>query len=479
MAPPEPVPLAVPGVSGSPGGVLEIFRPFDRSPLGAVCAADAAALETALANAHALARAPADFPSPPRRLDLLEQAARAVAADAESWALGIAAEGGKPLRDARVEVTRAIESLRLCAEALRTEGGREIPMGLNAASTGRWAFTRRGPIGVVLAFSAFNHPLNLVAHQVGPALAAGCPVILKPAETTPLTAFRFLRLLHELGWPAAAVQGVAVRDLALAGRMAADPRVALFSFIGSSAVGWSLRSRLAPGTRCLLEHGGCAPVLVLPDADLDAVVPALLRGAFYHAGQVCVSVQRVYAVGPVARALAGRLAEGAARLRVGDPLLVDTDVGPLIRPAAVERLAAITTDARDLGAEVLRGGDALSPTCFAPTVLWNPPESARACREEVFGPLVSVCPVADLGEAIRRANDSPFAFQAAVFTRDLPSALRAAEELRASAVLVNDPTTFRVDWMPFGGHGLSGLGLGGIPDTFRACCPEKLVVVRP
>jgi acyl-CoA reductase-like NAD-dependent aldehyde dehydrogenase len=478
MANPDLEPLLIPGVAGAPGGRLTVYRPFDRSGLAEVAAADAAALEHALATADRLARDPAARLPAELRLHALRGAAAALEAEAESWAQGIAEEGGKPLRDARVEVARAADSLRACAEALRTEAGREVPMDLNPASSGRWAFTRREPIGPVLAFSAFNHPLNLIVHQAGPALAAGCPVVVKPAETTPLTAFRFLRLLHRHGIPPAWAQGVTVTDLDLAARLAADPRVALFNFIGSDAVGWRLRARLAPGTRCLLEHGGTAPVIVMPDADLDVLVPALVRGAFYHAGQVCVSVQRVLAVGNGARDLAERLAAAAARLVVGDPRREGTDVGPLIRPAALARLRTLVAEAQTGGAEVLTGGESAGPTTFAPTVLWNPPPGGRVVTEEVFGPVVSVLPVPDLDRALAAANDSPFAFQASIFTRDLAAALRAARELRAAAVLVNDPTTFRVDWMPFGGRGRSALGEGGIPFTYRACAPEKLVVLR-
>jgi acyl-CoA reductase-like NAD-dependent aldehyde dehydrogenase len=278
--------------------------------------------------------------------------------------------------------------------------------------------------------------------------------------------------------PPAELQGLVVRDLAVAGQLAADPRVDLFSFIGAARVGWTLRARLAPGTRCLLEHGGAAPVVVLPDADHEAALPALLRGAFYHAGQVCVSVQRIYVVGPRARELAERLAESAAQLRVGDPAHPETEVGPLIRPSEVTRVTGLVAEARALGSEVLCGGQPLSETAYAPTVLWNPPDAARIVREEAFGPVVSVIPVADEEAALARANATPYIFQAAVYTRDLAAALRVTERLRATTVLVNDVSTFRVDWMPFGGRGLSGLGLGGIPDTFRACRPEKLVVLR-
>jgi acyl-CoA reductase-like NAD-dependent aldehyde dehydrogenase len=351
-------------------------------------------------------------------------------------------------------------------------------MGLNAASAGHLAFTRREPVGVVVAFSAFNHPLNLVVHQVGPAIAAGCPVIVKPAEAAPLSAFRLVDILREAGLPEAWCQPVAVRDLALAERLASDPRVGYFSFIGSARVGWHLRSRLAPGTRCALEHGGAAPVVLAEDADLDDALPLLARAAFYHAGQVCVSVQRVFAHERIVQRVAEALARRAEALRVGDPTLADTDVGPLIRPREVERVDAWVREAVDTGARLLAGGHRVSETCYAPTVLFNAARDARVSCEEVFGPVVSVYLYADLDEAIAQASALPYAFQAAVFTRDLDTALHCYRHLDASAVMVNDTTAFRVDWMPFGGLRQSGLGVGGIPYAFRDLQVEKLCVVR-
>ena len=212
-------------------------------------------------------------------------------------------------------------------------------MDRNPASAGRLAFTHHEPIGVVVAFSAFNHPLNLIAHQVGPAIAAGCPTIVKPAKATPLSCFRLVGILREAGLPAEWCQPLVTVDQALAQAMAFDPRVGFFSFIGSGSVGWALRAKLAPGTRCSLEHGGVAPVIVAADADLDYALPLLVKGGFYHAGQVCVSVQRIFADRKIARTFAERLAAAAAELKVGDPTLPDTAVGPLIRPSEVRRVA--------------------------------------------------------------------------------------------------------------------------------------------
>ena len=228
-------------------------------------------------------------------------------------AIEAAREGGKPLLDSRVEIERAIDGVNNCIECMRSAAGREIPMGINAASKQRLAMTHREPIGVVVAVSAFNHPVNLIVHQVGPAIAAGCPVIIKPAEDTPLSCFRFVALLRQAGLPEEWCQALVVNDLEVASRLVTDARVGFFSFIGSAAVGWMLRSKLAPGTRCALEHGGAAPVIVAADADLDAALPLIAKGGFYHAGQVCVSVQRVYCHRSIARKLAERLARSCRR----------------------------------------------------------------------------------------------------------------------------------------------------------------------
>ncbi len=412
------------------------------------------------------------------RIQVLREAAVRLAASAETWAYAVARESGKPLIDSRVEVARAADGLNSAAETLRTQAGRMVPMGLNAASSGRLAFTTHEPIGPVLAISAFNHPLNNVIHQVVPALASGCPVRVKPAPATPLVCQRLVALLREAGLPEGWCKLLLPQTTEQIQKLASDSRFAFVSFIGSAEVGWQLRGRIAPGVRLSLELGGAAPVVVDADANLEDVVPRLTKGGFYHAGQVCVSVQRIFALGSIARPLAEKLARAASLLRVGDPTHEDTQVGPLIRTSSVERVGAWVEEARGGGAEVLVGGGRLSDSCYAPTVLWKPPRDARVSREEVFGPVVGVYPSASLEEAITRANAVPYAFQAAVFTQSLDRALLAQRCLRAAAVMVNDHTAFRVDWMPFGGHGVSGLGVGGIPFAMREMQAEKLCVIR-
>lgn len=465
--------------SAPPGGRrFDVLAAYDLGPVAEAESATAETVDRALSVAHALFRDRDRWMPKAERLAVLERAGAALAGRQEEFARRIAVEGGKPLRDARVEARRAVESLKSAVTALRAGAGREVPTGLTPADAGRVAFTVHEPIGVVAAISAFNHPLNLIAHQVAPAVAAGCPVVVKPSELTPLSCVAFVELLRGCGLPEDACQVVLTDERDVAQALATDPRVAFLSFIGSAAVGWMLRSKAAPGTRCALEHGGAAPVVVARDADLDGLVAPLVRGGFYHAGQVCISVQRVFAVGDAADDVAERLGGAAARLRTGDPLDEATDVGPLVRPREADRVLAWVEEAVAGGARVVAGGTRLSPSCVEPTVLLDPPDASRLARLEVFGPVVAVFRCRSVDEAVARANALPFAFQASVFTRDLDVALRCARRLDASAVLVNDATTFRTDWMPLAGLRQSGLGVGGIDASLREMQVEKMVVLR-
>nr|WP_177421380.1 aldehyde dehydrogenase family protein [endosymbiont of Lamellibrachia barhami] len=461
-----------------PAGSLEITAPYDQSPIATIDTLDEKGVDQALAKAHALFQNRDGWLTAAERIIILRRAGEIMQERAEQLALEAAREGGKPLLDSRVEVARAIDGIQICIETLRTEGGEEIPMGVNAASLGHLAFTRREPIGVVVAVSAFNHPLNLIVHQVGPAVATGCPVIVKPAEDTPLSCMHFIEILLEAGLPEGWVQGLVTSDHKVATKLVTDPRVDFFSFIGSAKVGWWLRSQLYPGTRCALEHGGAAPVIVAADADLDDAMPLLAKGGFYHAGQVCVSVQRVFAQRSIARQLAEGLAKEGSAMAVGDPVQEATAIGPLIRPREVERIHEWVTEAVQTGAELLCGGEPISETCYPATVLLNPPADAKVSTLEVFGPVICVYSYDDLDEALERANSLPYAFQSAIFTKSLETSLRAYRRLNASAVMVNQFTAFRVDWMPFAGLRQSGMGVGGIPHSMRDMQVEKMMVIR-
>ncbi|QCP54322.1 aldehyde dehydrogenase family protein [Trinickia violacea] len=457
---------------------IDVHSPFDGTHVGQVEAATAEDVERAMATAYALFRDRRQWLSKQQRLSILKRAAEIISARREEIARQAASEGGKPLKDSLIEVDRGIDGIHTCIEALRTNAGQVVPMDLNATSAGRVAFTQYEPAGVVLGVSAFNHPFNLVIHQVAPAVAVGAPVIVKPAPATPLSCRTVIDIFHEAGLPPGWAQMVLPQDLELATRMVTDPRVGFFTFIGSAPVGWMLRSKLAPGTRCALEHGGVAPVIVSHDADLDMALPRIARGAFWHAGQACVSVQRVFCHRSIAGDVAHGLAELGNKMVIGDPLLTTTDVGPLISHKEVDRVGRWIDDAVSAGGTLVSGGKRISASCYANTVLLDPPGDADVTRKEVFGPVVCVYAYDNVDAAIATSNDLPYSFQAAVFTRNIDTAMHCYRHLDGTAIMVNENTLFRVDWMPFAGARVSGHGVGGMPHTMREMQTEKMMVWR-
>jgi acyl-CoA reductase-like NAD-dependent aldehyde dehydrogenase len=457
--------------------MLQVVHAFDRTPIAEVPMDDANALEAKLASAAAMLKNRDGWLKPHQRISILQRTASLLEARQGDFTKLIAQEGGKPWKDAAVEVIRAIDGIRNAADELRNFAGKEIPMGLTPASEGRLAFTTKEPIGVVAAISAFNHPLNLIVHQVAPAVAVGCPVIVKPAPPTPLSCLAFVRLLHEAGLPEAWCQSFVTDDNALAERLATDPRIAFLSFIGSAKVGWYLRSKLAPGARCALEHGGAAPVIVDRSARLDRIIEPIVKGGYYHAGQVCVSVQRIFVHADILSAFVEQLAARVAALHVGDPLKEDTDVGPLIHPREAARVASWIEEATARGTRMV-GGGRLSETTLKPAILLDPPAAAKVSRLEIFGPVTCVYGFTELDLAIEIANDLPYAFQASVFSTDIGPALRAARRFDAATVLINDHTAFRTEWMPFAGRHQSGYRTGGIPWTMADMAQDKMFVLR-
>jgi len=456
---------------------LKVNSPYDGHLITEIDLHDADQVESALETAYQLAKDYDKTLPAHQRIEILEKTADLVQAKAEEFAHQAAEEGGKPLVDSRIELARAVQGIREAAQSVNQLTGHEIPMNLTASSMNRMALTIREPIGVVAAISAFNHPFNLIVHQVIPAVAVGCPVIVKPARATPLSCLNLVQCLYEAGLPREWCQAV-VCENSIAEKMVTDARVAFFSFIGSGAVGWKLRSKLAPGTRCALEHGGAAPVIVDHDADLEDTLPLLAKGGFYHAGQVCVSVQKVFVHESIVDTFSKRLVELAEKLVVGDPTDEKTEVGPLILEREVDRVDQWVKEAQNEGAKILTGGKKIGTTCYAPTVILNPSDKANVSAREIFGPVVNIYSFKDRLEAIERANLTPFSFQAAVITRNVDTALDTAKRLNAATVMINDHTAFRVDWMPFGGRKASGLGVGGILPTMMEMTEEKLLVFR-
>lgn len=457
-------------------GIVPVISPYSGEKIDELTTSSQQQIANVLEVAKGLHRKQGGWLPLHERVALLERTVVLMQGQREQLALQAASEGGKPLRDSLVETDRAIDGVKLCIETIRSDAGKVVPMQGTAAGAGRIAFTQKEPIGVVVAVSAFNHPLNLIIHQVAAGVASGCPVIVKPADDTPLSARSFVELLHKAGLPPEWCQFVMPETLEIAEKLVTDARVGFFSFIGSARVGWALRSKLAPGTRCALEHGGVAPVILAEDARVDAAVQAITKGGFYHAGQVCVSVQRVFAPRGMAEKLAIRLAEAAKKQNIGDPTKMETDVGPLIRPREVGRIDSWVKNA---GGTLMGGGSPLEHNCYECTVLYNPREDAEVSTLEIFGPVVAVYEYDDLDQALVRANRLPFAFQAALFTQDIDRAIYIARHLDASAIMINDHSAFRVDGMPFAGLRQSGLNTGGVPYTIEDMQINKMIILNP
>ncbi|SMN00019.1 aldehyde dehydrogenase family protein [uncultured Candidatus Thioglobus sp.] len=412
-----------------------------------------------------------------QRIQILQKLTTLMQNEAEDLAKLIANEGGKPLKDARVEVSRAIDGIHLAIAGIRNTKGYEVPMDLTPAGEGRLAFTTMEPIGVVVSVSAFNHPLNLIVHQAIPAVATGCPVIIKPAEATPLCCLRLAELVKQAGLPEGWLQ-VAITDIPNSEKLVTDSRVAFFSFIGSAKVGWMLKAKLAPGTRCALEHGGVAPLIFDDYADVDGFVNGVVKASMYHSGQVCVSVQRIYVPSAKAAEMAEKIAIVAAQQVVGDAINEDTDCGPLIIPREVDRVSAWVEEAIAEGAICVTGGKRINEVSFEPTVLLNPAKNSKVSTQEIFGPVVCVYGYDEVDDAIAEANSLDVSFQAAVFSDNLSFAMNTAKKLEASAVMINDYTTFRTDWMPFAGRKHSGYGIGGIGHTMHDMLEHKMLVIK-
>ena len=454
---------------------LKVRSPYDGHLIKEVDLDDETRIEQALTTAEELEQ---KKPLPiPERISILNKTADLVEAKAEEFARQSAEEGGKPLIDSRIELTRAVQGIREAANSIGQLTGHEIPMNLTPSSMNRMAFTTREPIGIVAAISAFNHPFNLIVHQVIPGVAVGCPVIVKPARTTPLSCLNLVNCLYEAGLPKEWVQVIICKG-SQAEKFATDPRVSFLTFIGSGKIGWGLRSKLAEGARCALEHGGAAPVIVEPDANIDDALPLLAKGGFYHAGQVCVSVQRIFVHEDIVESFSSKLVAIAKNLVVGDPTDEKTEVGPLIEEGEVDRIHNWVEEAKAAGGKILTGGNKIGNTCYEPTVILNPPYDINVSQCEIFGPVINIYSYKNRNEAIKFANDVPFAFQAAVFTNDINAALESAKDLNAAAVMINDHTAFRVDWMPFAGRKSSGLGVGGILPSMIEMTEEKLIVFR-
>lgn len=473
MAPDTPFILAgEPGRSANP---LEVRSPFDgrlvaRTWLAADDEFDRAA--NAAIEAAADMRGLAAY----ERAAILTGAADWLGARRDEIARTLAGEAGKPLKDASVEVDRATNTFRAAADEAKRIGGEVVPMDLAPHGRDRLAITRRFPVGPVAAISPFNFPLNLSAHKIAPAIAAGNPIVLKPATKTPLSALTLAQAVVSSGLPPRACS-VLPMGRATGDRLVTDPRFRLLTFTGSSSVGWDMKSR-AGKKKVILELGGNAGVIVDRGADLAFAAARVAAGGFAYAGQSCIAVQRVYVLADVYDEFAERLVARVSALRVGDPLDPATDVGPMIDEGEADRIDTWVSEAVLGGARILTGGTRLGGALYAPTVLAGVPADARVCVQEVFAPLVSLFPVRSFEEALVEVNRSGYGLQAGVFTSDLEHTLLAFDRIEAGGVIVNDVPTWRIDHMPYGGVKDSGLGREGPRYTIEEMTEPRLLVIN-
>ena len=446
--------LLVAGEWGETGEWSEVSSPYDGTAVGRVAQGDAALVDRAVRAAHAAFEA-GDFPQH-ERAAVLDRAAELVGERIEELALTIAAEAGKPLKTAQVEASRCVDTLTFSAVEARRLSGATVPMEASPAGAGKLGVMLRVPYGVVGAISPFNFPLNLVAHKLGPAIAAGNAVVLKPARQTPISALKLAAILVEAGLPDGWLSVVPGPGSEVGNAIVEHELTRALTFTGSSKVGWGIRSRV-PHKKVNLELGSNAPLIVHADGDWEAAADKAKLHAFSHAGQSCISIQRILVHEEVADAFVERLVGNAEALRVGDPLDPETDVGPLISAGDRDRVKEWVDEAVAAGAELLTGGELVDDgRCLAPTLLGSPPRQAKVWREEIFGPVATLDRYRDFGEAMRMANDSRYGLQAGVFTRDLGRGLEAAAALEFGGVLINEVPTFRADQMPYGGVKDSG-----------------------
>jgi acyl-CoA reductase-like NAD-dependent aldehyde dehydrogenase len=455
------------------GDWLEVRSPYDASLVGRVAKAGTEDARRAVDAAERAMREP--LPAH-KRAEILVRVAGSLGRRADEAARLISAEAGKPLKAARVEVARAMSTYTMAAVEARKLAGEVVPMDASQAGAGKLGLTLRLPIGVVGAISPFNFPLNLVAHKVAPALAAGCAVVLKPASQTPLSALLLAELETDAGLPPGWLNVLAGPASELGDVLVEDERVKLITFTGSAAVGWKLAER-APKKKVNLELGNATPVIVEADADLEDAATRLAANGFSFAGQSCISVQRIYVQSRAYGEFKERFLPKVEALNVGDPADEETDVGPLISADDRDRVLAWIDEARAGGAEVLTGGE-LEGELLRPTVIERPAPDAKVACEEVFGPVVTLQPYETLGEALALANGTRYGLQAGIFTSALTTALRAARELEFGGVTVNEAPTFRADQMPYGGVKDSGNTREGPAWAVRELTEERLVVIQ-
>ena len=471
LDPAQPTGLLLDGAFAQSGDDLDVVNPYTGETIATVAVGGPAEVDSAVATALR------HLPPPPaaERAAILERAARLVAERAETFARTICLEAGKPMKQARGEAARCADTLIFSAVEARSLAGDMVPMEASSAGAGKLAMILREPIGVVGAISPFNFPLNLVAHKLAPAIAAGCPVVLKPASATPLSALLLARTLAEAGLPEGYLSVVVGGGGTVGNALVDHPDVPMISFTGSPPVGWGIRQR-QPRKEVALELGNSTPVIVQADADLELAATKLAGSGFTHAGQSCISVQRVYVERSAFDTFRDLFVAAVEKLVVGDPMDDATDVGPVIDEENRDRIVEWIDEARRAGADVLTGGE-VRDGLLQPTVLAGIDPAMKVSCEEVFGPVVGIAPYDTVDEAIDLANSSPFGLQAGIFTARADRALAWARRLHFGGVLVNETPTFRADQMPYGGVKDSGNTREGPHFAVRSMTEPKLVVL--
>ena len=457
------------------GDALEVRSPWDQGLIGRVTIATRADARQAVHHAVASLRRLRALPRWKRR-EILEDVAAALIEQKERFAQLIVAEAGKPVHQARIEVDRAVLTFKTAAEVLTQLGGETIPLDVMEGNEGRWGLVQRFPVGPVLAITPFNFPLNLVAHKVAPALAAGCPVILKPSSQTPFTALALGEVILKAGWPVEALAVLPLSNVDTSWLAEKEDSIKLVSFTGSAKVGWELKAH-SGRKRVLMELGGNAALIVCADwHDLDAAVIRTAHAAFNYAGQSCISVQRVFVERDIYQTFLWKVVETTARMVVGDPSVDATEVGPLIRPSDAERVDSWIKEAVKGGAKLVAGGERKG-SVVTPAILTSTTPGMKVRDEEVFGPVVVIEPFDDFEEAMAAVNHSRYGLQAGLLTRDAGRILTAYRELEVGALIVGDTPSWRLDPMPFGGVKDSGLGREGIRSAIEEMTAPRMLVM--
>jgi acyl-CoA reductase-like NAD-dependent aldehyde dehydrogenase len=452
----------------------EVKNPFDDSIVGKVYRADEKNINEAATKAVKGFEITRRLPSY-RRAEILQRVADGIKERSEEIALTLCLESGKPIKDARTEVSRAINTFSIAVEEAKRIGGELLPLDLAEASKNRLGITKRFPLGPILGISPFNFPLNLVAHKVAPAIAAGNSIVVKPSSSTPITCLLLGEVILEAGFPPEAISVLPCRP-AIAEKLVAHDSFKLVTFTGSADIGWKLK-KIAGKKRVTLELGGNAGLIVHSDADLDYAIPRAVLGSFSYAGQICISIQRIYVHQDIYKEFSDRFLNAVAKLKVGDPREEDTNVGPVIDDSAAERIEEWLEEAKAAGAKFLCGGER-KRKLIQPTVLEEVNSSLKVSCQEVFAPVITLTPYTDFIDAVKMVDDSIFGLQAGVFTKDINRIFQAFNGIGVGGLIVNDIPTYRIDHMPYGGVKDSGLGREGLKYAIEEMTELKLMVLN-